>query len=235
MNILCALPLFAATCLSLTAAGPPKQSRYLRPAGKEFATECTFTLQRSVDGTNITSVTECGKTTLTVTASHKGDDSLFSAQAILKSADQTKTATVKVTSGKATIERAGKPAQEFEVPAGVIVTSAPDWTDTFLLCQRYDAKKAGKQSFPGLWIHPTESCQRLTFSIEKQGADTIEHAGKKVTLNRHTIWLRGNSAYAAWADGEGKMIKLVPLPYKDGATNWIVLEGYEKSTATLRP
>ena len=41
--------------------------------------------------------------------------------------------------------------------------------------------------------------------------------------------------YAAWMDDAGLMIKLVPLPYKEDAQNWIVLNGYEKSTAKLRP
>ena len=31
------------------------------------------------------------------------------------------------------------------------------------------------------------------------------------------------------------MIKLVPLPFKENAANWFTLEGYEKSTADLRP
>src|SRR5262249_3731411 len=95
--------------------------------------------------------------------------------------------------------------------------------------------KGGKQQFAGLWIHPVEHSQRLTFAIERHGADMIEHAGKKLKLDRFTIWLRGNSSYAAWVDADGKMIKLVPLPFKENAMNWLVLEGYEKSAAGLPP
>ena len=59
--------------------------------------------------------------------------------------------------------------------------------------------------------------------------------GKKVALDRYTLRIRNNSAYAAWADADGMMIKLVPLPYKADAKNWLVREGYEKSAAGLRP
>ena len=133
--------------------------------------------------------------------------------------------------GKATVERPGQKAQEFEVSPGVIVTSAPDWTDTFVLCRRYDRAKGGKQSFPGLWIHPEQAAHAPVFAIERTGEDKVEHAGKELKLGRYTIWLRGNSRYTAWADDAGRMIKLLPLPSKDGATNWLVLDGYEKSAA----
>ena len=103
------------------------------------------------------------------------------------------------------------------------------------MCRRYDPKAGGKQSFPGLWIHPEQASQSLTFAIEKNSEETIDHADKKLKLSRYTIWLRGKSNYAAWADQNGRMIKLVPLPYKAGATNWLVLEGYEKSAAELWP
>jgi hypothetical protein len=160
---------------------------------------------------------------------------LRSAAATLGGDGMKKTATVVVADGKAEVLRGALPDQDFDVPKGVIVTSAPDWTDTFLLCQRYDPLKGGKQSFPGLWIHPEQASQRLTFAIERIGDAAIEHAGKKQKLDHYTIRLRGNSAYAAWADAHGLMIKLVPLLFKEGATNWLVLDGYEKSTATLWP
>lgn len=210
-------------------------ARYLRPAGKGYATECVFTLKQTKGGPRIESVTERGKTRLTVTADYDCKNRLMNAKALLRVGEETNAATVTVKNGKAKIERAGRPAQEFDVPAGVIVTSAPDWTDTFLLCRRYDRKAGGKQSFAGLWIHPVQPCQRLTFTIERHDAVAITHAGKKVTLDRYTIRLRGNSAYAAWADAAGKMIKLVPLPYKENAANWLVAEGFEASTAPLRP
>jgi hypothetical protein len=214
----------------LPAADPPGESvRYLRPSGKEFVFECEFTLRKTKEGSSIESTTVRAKTRLTVSARFDDRDRLTAAEAMLVTGDQKKSATVTVSDGKATVQRPGQKPQEFEVPPGVIVTSAPDWTDTFLLCRRYDRTKGGKQSFPGLWIHPEQAAQRLTFAIERTGEDKVEHAGKELRLGQYTIWLRGNSRYAAWADDAGRMIKLLPLPAKEGATNWLVFEGYEKS------
>ena len=212
-----------------------KTVRYLRPAGQQFQTECTFTEKHAKTGSVIESVTERGKIRLTITSRYDDKHVLTFAEAVLRGPDETKTATVKGTAGKVTIERAGKTPEEFEAPPGVIVTSAPDWTDTFLLCRRYDRKTAGKQTFAGLWIHPTEPCRRLSFAIERHGQAMIDHAGVQVTLDRFTIWLRNNNAYAAWTYADGKMIKLVPLPFKASAANWLVLDGYEKSVSGLRP
>jgi hypothetical protein len=222
----------AAEC---SAQADIEKASYLRPAQKGFDVECRFRLIKTMTGSSIQSVTQRGKMTLTVTSRHDEGALLIAAEATLVGADTKKTATVTVAAGKAKIQRAGQAAQEFDVPQGVIVTSAPDWTDTFLLCRRYDRKAGGKQSFPGLWIHVEQPSQRLTFAIERNGNDTIDRAGKNLTLDRCTIWLRGNSMYAAWMDDAGLMIKLVPLPYKEDAQNWIVLNGYEKSTAKLRP
>ncbi|MBI3822808.1 MAG: hypothetical protein HY289_09030 [Planctomycetes bacterium] len=221
--------------LLIAGADAVDNARYLRPATKAFEPECEVVLKKTKSGTTIESTTHRGKTKMTVTARYDDKDVLTTAETILFSGEQKKTARVTVTAGKAKVEREGQPALELDVPAGVIVTSAPDWTDTWLLCRRYDRTKTGKQEFPGLWIHPTDKCQRLTFAIERRGADTIEHDGKKQSLDRFTIWLRGNSSYAAWADAKGNMIKLVPLPYNENARNWLVLDGYEKSTAELRP
>jgi hypothetical protein len=216
-------------------AGPVERVRYLRPSGKEFVLECEFALRKAEAGSSIESVTGGGKTRLTVSAHYDDRDRLTGAEATLARDNQMSTATVGVSDGKLIVRRAGQKAQEFEAPPGVIVTSAPDWADAFLLCRRYDRKVGGKQSFPGLWIHPEQASQRLTFAIERTGADGIEHAARKITLGRYTIWLRGGSSYAAWADETGKMIKLLPLPHKAGAAAGIVLDGYEKSTAALRP
>lgn len=220
-------------------AGPPfvgaESVRYLRPAGKAFETECTFALKKDKTGTSITSVTHRGKTKMTVAASYDERDMLTSAEVILFSGEQKKSAQVTARAGKAMVLRDGQAPQEFDVPAGLIVTSAPDWTDTWLLCRRFDRIKGGKQQFPGLWIHPTEPSQRLTFAIESKGTVELHHAGKKQALDRYAITLRGNSSYAAWADAHGRLIKLVPLPYQEKARNWLVQEGYEKSTAELRP
>jgi hypothetical protein len=217
------------------AADRVETVRYVRPSGAGTAFECAITVKRTRTGSSVESVTERGKVRLTVSARYDDRDRLTAAEATLGRGDGAKTATVAVVEGKATVKRDGQAAQEFDVPPGTIVTSAPDWTDTVLLCRRYDRTKGGKQSFPGLWIHPEQAGQRLTFAIERAGQDSIDRADNKLKLDRYTIWLRGNSQYAAWADETGRMIKLVPLPYKEKAANWLVAEGYQKPAAGLWP
>jgi hypothetical protein len=162
------------------------------------------------------------------------EDRPISARIALTTDGATKTATVQVKDGKATIRRDGQEPIEFDAPKGTIITSAPDWTDVFLLCRRYDRKRQGKQEFPALWVHPTQPPQRLTFTIERQGSDVIEHDGKKVELGRYAIRIRNNSSYLAWADAEGRMVRLIALPHKDARAG-LTLEGYEKAAAGLRP
>jgi len=215
----------------LAADAPPETARYLRPAGYGFATECDFALKPG----RVESTTQRGKTKLVVHAQYDDKDCLTTAEVVLHAGDEKKAARVAVRDGKATVERDGKPAQVFDVPPGVIVTSAPDWTDTFLLCRKYDRAKGGKQEFAGLWVHPVEDAQRLTFTAERHDATAIDHDGKRVPIDRYTLRIRGNSAYAAWADGEGRMVKLVPLPYKQDAKNWLIRAGYEKSAGGLTP
>ncbi len=202
-------------------------ARYVRVTARGTAPECTFTTERSDAGWKITSVT--GRA-LTVTARYDAAETLLEAEAALGA----KVAKVTVAGGKARVQRPDLEAQEFDVPAGVIVTSAPDWTDTFRICRLWDRKKGGKQEFPGLWIHPVQAAQRLTFTAEKAGAATLEHGGEKLELERLAIRIRGNSLYAAWTDPAGRMIKLVSMPFKETSTV-LVLEGFETSAAALKP
>lgn len=205
-------------------------ARYLRLSEKAPAVECTFTIRRAADGWDIRSVTGRGDVKLTVTARYDAKDQLRDAEATLAKGDSTKTCRVEVANGQAKVKREGQDAQEFEVPAGVIVTSAPDWTDTFLLCRRHDRAKAGKQETAGLWIHPEQPAQRLNFSVEKQGTDRIEHAGEKLELDRVSIRIRGNTPYTGWTDAKGRMIKLM----QTGTPLELVQEGFEKSAAGLK-
>jgi len=204
--------------------------RYVRPTGDMFATECEFTITRDATGWNIVSRTGH----MDVEAHYDKDDRLISANSSLSDGKSSKVATVKVKDGKATVERAGAESATFDVPKGTIVTSAPDWSDVFLLCRRYDRTKMGKQEFPALWIHPEKPARRLTFSIEPQGIDALKHDSIKIELTRYLIKIRDGSAYSAWADGDGRMIRLIPLPAKKTAVG-MTLEGYEKSAAELRP
>jgi poly(3-hydroxybutyrate) depolymerase len=211
-----------------------EKARYLRLLPDKAVDECQFTQQRGDKGWSISSVTQRGAMRLIVTARYDAQDMLAVAAATLQKGEEMPAVRVQVAAGKATIKHDGQDPQEFDVPRGTIVTSAPDWTDTFLLCQRYDRGKGGKQEFPALWIHPEKPAQRLTFSIERQGKDTVEHDSKKLELDRHLIRIRNNSEYAAWTDAAGRMIKLTSLPFKDSSTE-LVLEGYEKSARNLRP
>lgn len=208
--------------------------RYVRPAGDKFVTECTFAIENTKTGWFITSKTDRGKTKMAVSARYDAEDRLLGASATLSADGANKAATVDVKDGKATVKREGEKPVEFDVPKGTIVTSAPDWTDVFLLSRRYDCVRGGKQEFPALWVHPTQPPQRLTFSIEQQGTDRIEVDGKKIVLARHLIRIRGNSGYVAWADDKWRMIRLIPLPFKAPAAG-MTLEGHEKSAASLRP
>jgi len=217
------------------AAEVVETARYVRPSDRTFVPESEITVKKSGTGLFVESVTGRGKAKLTVSSRYDGSGRLTDAKAILFTGDKQAAATVTVAAGKATIRRDGQPAQEVEIPPDAIVTSAPDWTDAFLLCRRYDRTAGGKQTFPGLWIHPEQATQLPKFAIERTGRDAIDHAGTELNLDRSTIWLRGGSAYAAWSDDRGRLIKLVPLPYQEGAENWIVREGYEKSSPGLRP
>jgi hypothetical protein len=121
---------------------------------------------------------------------------------------------------------------ELDCPRGVLVTSAPDWTDAFLMARRYDRERGGKQEFAGLWIHPTQQPLRPTFTITRQGEDTVEHQGETVRLDRYAITLRGGSRYVGWSNAKGRLIKLVPDSTPRGG---IVLEGWELAVKNLNP
>jgi hypothetical protein len=227
------------TLLAAGAGPTPSSERaretvcYVRRAGDRFATECTFVLTRHEKGWTITSRTERGSVQMEVEARYGPEDQLTAARALLTGGGKTATATVVVERGKARVTRPGQEPQDYAVPRGTIVTSAPDWSDVLLLCRRYDRRRQGRQEFPGLWIHPTQAPQRLTFSIERLGSDTIEHAGKKLELDRYLIRIRNQSGYAAWADTRGRLVRLIPLASKDN-TSGLTLQGYEQSAAGLR-
>jgi hypothetical protein len=235
--------LWHATCLlavtatvSACADSPPEEKiQYLRLTAKGIVPESTFTIKREQAGWTIASVTGRGNMQLTVTARYDAQDRLTAADAVLVQKEQRTSATVAVTGGKATVRAGAREPQDFSVPSGVIVTSAPDWTDTFLLCRHYDRRRGGRQSFAGLWIQPTQAAQRLPFTIERDGTDRIEKDGKALELDRFTIRIRGPNPYVAWADARGKMVRLIPLPYQESAPGGLVLEGYDEATKRLRP
>jgi hypothetical protein len=234
-SLLCRGLAVLATGFVLVCAEEPKREtvRYVRPVADRFETECRFTVTRLDAGWTITSTTDSSAGQMEVEARYDAEDRLTGAKAVLTKGGMAKTVSVQVKEGKATVKREGQEPQELDAPKGTLVTSAPDWTDIFLLCRRCDRQKKGKQEFPALWIHPTQPALRLTFSIESQGTDLIERDGKKTELDRYLIRIRNNSPYAAWADAQGRLIRLIPLPMKDSAPG-LTLEGWEKAAAGLR-
>jgi len=206
------LSLLMAGCSSPAKAPTSEVVRYVRISPQRTSLECSFATLRSADGWILTSVTG----NLKVEARYDADDRLIDAHASLQKGDRVR---AEVANGRATITAYGREDLEVDVPPGVIVTSAPDWTDTFRICRLWDRARAGRQTFPGLWIHPVQPTQRITFS-----AEFVRRDGELDVL---AIRLRGNSAYRAWVDGAGRMIKLT------GANTVLALQGSESAAAAL--
>ncbi|MCI0377047.1 MAG: hypothetical protein L0215_05550 [Gemmataceae bacterium] len=222
-------------CLSLlpspSGRGEGKETfTYLRSAGKGFATEAKISIQKDEDGWRIISVTGGGKGQMIIDARFDVQNALLAASATTQGEKMKSTAKVSVSAGKAKVEREGGISQEFKLTSGMtVVTSAPDWADIFLLCRHYDRKRGGKQSFTGLWIHPTQPAQVIPFHIEESGADFVKNDGKDIRLHRFRIQIRGPNPYLAWADESGKLIRLVPTPLKkDAPPAGLVLAGFEE-------
>src|SRR5262249_39960473 len=134
MPILGALPL-------LGHEADRMQHVFVRSAGKSFVKECTISVKEDKTGWSVTSDTFRGDTPLSIGSRYDAQDRLTGATVTLTKGEGKASAKVEVNGDKAKIVRAGQPAQEFELQRGVIVTSAPDWTDIWLLCRRYDRVK----------------------------------------------------------------------------------------------
>lgn len=210
---------------------PPETARFLRPSGTEWVAESEIQLREMKDGLVITSVTGREKSNLKLVARFDSDNRLVEATVTTERGDEKQSAGVAVTHDKARVTRHGAENTELDCPRGVLVTSAPDWTDAFLMVRRYDRARGGKQEFAGLWIHPTQQPLRPTFTITRQGEDTIEHQGESVRLDRYAITLRGGSRYVGWSDARGRLVRLVPQASPRGG---IVLEGWERVADKLR-
>jgi hypothetical protein len=189
------------------AIAPPETVRYSRITARGAVPECAFTVRPEESGWSLLSVT--GK--LAVEAHYDHSDRLVRASAG-RGGDA---ARVEVTGDRLKVVRSNG-EQEFDAPPGIIVTSAPDWADTFRICRLWKRSVRGRQEFPGLWIHPVQPAQRLTFTAERIGSDG--------NLDQLSIRLRGNSAYVAWVDEAGRMIKLTALPVKEGSTVLVLEE-----------
>ena len=150
----------------------------------------------------------------------------------IESDSRQQTAEARNENGTATVTRADGQVDLRECPPHVIVTSAPDWTDAFLLMRRYDATQADEQEFAGLWIHPTREPINLTFKVARIGEDSVDFNGGRQQLDRFSIVLRGGSRYIGWRNQQQQLVRLVA-----GQNDWpaIVLAGWEKATERLLP
>ncbi len=118
-----------------------------------------------------------------------------------------------------------------DLPARPVLTAGLDWTAALVFVPLYDAARGGKQEWSGLWLDPVQGLQTPTYTVERQGDDTVTVKDKAVKLSRYRIKLRDGTA-AVWADGDGRVVRVQPLAAK--ATP-VVLEGFEDATKGLRP
>jgi hypothetical protein len=198
--------------------------KYVRPAKAGFADETEVRVRKEEDGYVITSITQRPNTKLTLTSRFDAKDRLVEAKVVVDDGKTSTSATAKVTGGSVRVERDKGDARSFDCPAGVIVTSAPDWTDAILAVRRYDPKGKATQEFPGLWIHPTQEPQRLTFKLTRQGESAVSHKDRKVTLTRFLLELRGGSRYTLYGNPQGRLVRLSP---EGKPKQSILLSGWE--------
>ena len=231
-KLIVALFLIVVLCGGVASADEEiKSFRYLRPAVSKFQRETEIVIQKRASATSITSVTNRVQTRLTLSASYDSDGQLREAEVTLNRNGERQGAAVRSAKGKANVTREDGRQFEFEIPADVIVTSAPDWTDAFSLMRRYDVAAGGEQEFAGLWIHPTRDPLRLTFRVQHLGVDAVQQQGAAHQLDRLLITLRGGSQYIGWRDKQHRLIRLMSASSTEPA---IVLEGWEVVTAHLR-
>ena len=227
-------PVFSLVLGSFLVAAEPEKPpalRYLRLADSKFVLESEVAQTRGREGTTYVSRTERPKEQMTLTLQFDADGKLVSAEAVLEVQKNKRSAVLTFKGGRAQLKRAGGVTDFIpKLSAGTVVTTAPDWSDIFQLVRRYDRKTGGKQTFSGLWIHPVQPAKKLDFTIENEGKDTIEVKDKKVSLDRFKIRVRSGTYYA-WADGNGRVYKLM-APRKQSTA--VVLEGYEEETRGLK-
>ncbi|HZT81397.1 MAG TPA: hypothetical protein VFA26_14300 [Gemmataceae bacterium] len=221
---------FAAALALAAPTDAPAPLRYVRPAGDKFVRECEVATTRTDAGSTVVSTTDRGKAKMTLTLRYDKDGRLTSAEAVLADSTGTHTALLTVKGNAATLKRGGT-SDFLKLPPAPVVTTAPDWSDVFQLVRRYDAKRAGKQEFDGVWIHPTQGTLTLKFTVEHVGPDQATAKGGKLTLDHYRVRLR-SGFYHVWADGDRKVYKILPAGPRGGAP--VVLEGFEEATRDLK-
>jgi hypothetical protein len=215
------------------AEGKPVTLHYVRARGERFVRESEVTGLSARPGPYLSRTFRGrGKTTLEIVFDKDGAVRKASVTHLPDAEAEPmagQKASLEITGGKARLRQGDKVA-EFAVPAGAVVTTAPDWSDIFQVVLRYDTRRGGKQSFPGLWIHPTQAHRLLTFTVEKVGSDEVEIDGKKETLTRYLVRLR-SGPYKVWAREDRRVVKILPA---GGRAVPVVLDGYQEATRALK-
>jgi hypothetical protein len=210
-------------------AEKPKPVRYLKPDGDRFVLESEVTDTATSAGSTYVSRTVRGRETMTLTIHRAKNGTVLGAEMVHQKGEVRKTASVDLRTEPAKLKRSGV-TDLVKVPANPVVTTAPDWSDVFELVRRYDAKKGGKQEFPGLWFHPSQPTLMPTFTVERSGVDGVKVKNEAQELTRYRVGLR-NASYRVWARAEGRVCKI--LPEGERAVP-VVLEGYEEATRGLK-
>lgn len=223
------LPLVAG-CALLPAAEPEKPAalHYVRPEMGKYVATADVTVTRGEDGTVVT-LRAAAPDKMTVTL-RLGKSGHATGAEVVRGKGKGATLTLGE-KGTGILKRGGITDFLKDLPANPIVVAGPDWTDVLAVLRRYDAAKGGKQQFAGVSIDPTQGFEKRTFTAERQAADTVTVKDKEMKLNRFRLKVRGGD-YTAWADGEGRVVRVQGLAPKSVP---VILEGFEDATRGLKP
>ncbi len=218
-------------CALLPAAGPEKPAplRYLRPDRDSYVAAGEVSTTRGEDGTVVVTRTERPDET-TVTLRYDRAGRLTSAELVQASTRKGVTLTLGE-KGTGTMKRGGLTDFLKELPANPVVLTGPEWADVLQVVRRYDGAKGGKQELAGLSLDPVQGLQKQAVSAERQATDAVTLKDKELKLERYRLKLPGGD-YAAWADGEGRVVRVQGLVPKAVP---VVLEGFEDATRGLKP
>jgi hypothetical protein len=216
-------------CALLPSAEPDKPAalRYVRPDMGKYVTAAELTTRSGDDGTVVTTRVEQPEK-MTVILRYDRSGNLTAGEAVQGRKGVTLTVGEK---GAGIMKRGGITDILKDLPDKPIVATGPEWTDALQVVHRYDAAKGGKQEFAGVWIDPVQGLQKQTFGAERQPADTVTVKDKETKLDRFKLKLRGGD-YTAWADGDGRVVRVQGLAAKSLP---VVLDGFEEATRALKP
>ena len=186
-------------------AAPQKTStlQYVRPSGDKQVLESEISETKLRDGHSYQSITHRATGRMTLTILYDKKKQVISARAHYKTKTESSSARAVVREKHVSIFRGDKKIRTFKLSKPVVVvTTAPDWSDIILLLRQYDQKKGGKQSFLGLWFHPTKPAHLRNFVVEKIGNRIVKHPSTRIHLGKFRVTLR-SGAYEVWADKKG--------------------------------